>query len=410
MRLRVMVVDDEPDICTILTHILSTDHEVVTATNGLEALERLDRYEPDFIVMDVMMPVLDGIDTTRAIKKDIRYANVPVLFLTARKDNQAVREGLLAGGDVFLDKPFNPPDLLARMQDIVARFHLIPQRKKFTLDEITAYFESRGADGGPRNPETPTPRALAATPRPAGGAVRLPDPPTPAFAPRRPTGRGPDAANWDAAGVAPPAWPPAVEEHAPTSEQVARAAASARVPSVPVRATATAPRRRAQDVPFDATWVTTDGAALRRVRVLIVDDDRDILEYSRSVLEHDFDVIATTDSEAALDKIIAYQPDLLLLDITMPRLSGFHVAQLIRLNRRLRGAKILFVSSHTDRESVERAYRLGASEFVDKPFTPEQLARRVNDIVGRPDFKRARKRLDFAEICRREGSAAAGSA
>lgn len=322
-----MLVDDEPDIRTILSHILKPKYEVVTACNGLEALERLDRYEPDFIVMDVMMPVLDGFDTTRAVKKDMRFTNVPVLFLTARKDNQSVRDALLAGGEMYLEKPFSPPELLERIDEVIARHKLTPRPKRFRVEEIEAFYAQ----------SVPPPMVA-----PAGG---------------------------DSTGATPGTTP-------------------------------------AKGTPSDSlhSQERKERLAEPKIRVLIVDDDPDILGFARSVLEQDFEVITTTDSEASLDKIVAYQPDLLLLDITMPRLNGFHLAHLIRLNRRLRGSRIIFISSHTDRDSVERAFYLGASEFVEKPFTPEQLMRKVQDITSRPDFHRSRKRIDFREIQRRESA------
>ena len=161
--------------------------------------------------------------------------------------------------------------------------------------------------------------------------------------------------------------------------------------------------RAAAERPRSLTEQLAEAAAPPRVRVLAVDDDSDTVEFMRSLLHEEFEFIGTTDSLEAPDKIIAYQPDILLLDINMPRLNGFHLSRLIRLNRRLRGAKVVFVSSRSDRESVEQAFKLGASEFIEKPFTPEQLRRKLQDVTRRPDFQRIKKRVDFREVMRREG-------
>src|SRR5690606_33207033 len=139
-RLRIMVVEDEPDIGVIIMQMLSGQYEVVHAANGLEALERLNWYQPDLTIMDLMMPVLDGFDTTRAIKKDNDYATMPVMFLTARKDNKAVREALMAGGDVYLEKPFDPPELLVRLSEMIQRTNLVPTPKRYTLEQIKNHF------------------------------------------------------------------------------------------------------------------------------------------------------------------------------------------------------------------------------------------------------------------------------
>jgi two-component system response regulator protein BraR/BceR len=134
-----------------------------------------------------------------------------------------------------------------------------------------------------------------------------------------------------------------------------------------------------------------------------VDDDADTVEFIGSLLRPDYEFIGTIDSTSAPDKIIAYQPDVLLLDINMPHLNGFHLSHLIRLNKRLKGAKVIFVSSRSDRESVEQAFRLGACEFIEKPFTPDQLRRKILEVIQRPDFQRNKKRVDYRELQRREG-------
>jgi len=139
-KIRIMVVEDEPDIGLIVSEILRAKYEVLVAKNGLEALERIGRYEPDCAVMDLMMPVLDGFDTTRAIRKDATFANMPVLFLTARKDNQAVREALMAGGDVYLEKPFHPPELMLRVDEVIAKNNLQPKRRKHTMTDVVRFF------------------------------------------------------------------------------------------------------------------------------------------------------------------------------------------------------------------------------------------------------------------------------
>lgn len=311
-KIRVMIVDDEPDLAITVGELLKPTFEVVVATNGLEALDRIDNYEPDFIIMDVMMPVLNGFDTTRAIKKDARFAKVPVLFLTARTDNRAVREGMLSGADMYLEKPFSPDDLLERIEELLTRQHVIPAEKHMSIAEIERLY-------GP----------------PQGLAVE-----EPAYEPSTPLS---------------------------LSEQMAQASVEP------------------------------------HVRILVVDDDIDIINYVKTILRNEFEVIGTSDSETAPDKIMAYQPDILLLDIIMPKLSGFHLANLIRINKRLRGAKIVFLSTHLDPESIEKAYELGATDFIEKPFSPDQLRNKLHEIVKKPDFQRMRKRLDYREVLRREG-------
>jgi DNA-binding response OmpR family regulator len=154
-----------------------------------------------------------------------------------------------------------------------------------------------------------------------------------------------------------------------------------------------------------AQKVPGTGSVAGRLRLLCIDDDMDLLGLYDSILSKYYEVITTIDSEAAPEKIIAYQPDVILLDVQMPRLNGIHLMHLIRLNRRLKGARIVYVSGLNDRETIQQLWRLGASEFIEKPFTAEILLRKLDNVVRHPDFQQSRKRLDYREVCRREGRA-----
>lgn len=353
-KIRVMIVDDEVDLAAVLAQLLSDRFEVVLAANGLEALERIDRYEPEVIVMDVMMPVLDGFDTTRAIKKNAKFANVPVLFLTARTDNRSVREGLLSGGEIYLQKPFVPDIFMSRIDELISRNHVQPRAHSYTVDEIEAFYRGE--------PDTTASQQRA---EPAQDVHSGPVPVTIALH-------------------------PTVSTQQQTAPLTSGSASSRNTTGSSVGG------MRLTDKLAEAT-------AEPRLRVLIVDDEADIVKYIKSVLAQNFEVIGTTDSESAPDKILSYQPDILLLDINMPRLNGFHLSQLIRLNKRLRGSKVIFVSSRSDRESVEQAFKVGASDFLEKPFTPEQLRRKISEVTRKPDFARIKKRITYSEILRREG-------
>jgi DNA-binding response OmpR family regulator len=360
--LRILCVDDDPDILQLIADTLRERYEVVTCCNGLEALEEVDHIQPDLIITDVMMPGLNGIDTVRAIKKDAAYASTPVMYLTAKSDNATMREGLIAGGDFFMEKPFLPGQLLERVRRFIEDQRVRPRPK--------ATDAGQGTGNRRRHPGS------APVPAKDGSAVR------PLLA--SPLGDLPAGGKDPTALVRPPSDKSmGTLNDSPPSPGTIVAGASGR----------------------SLSQQLADAAQEPKLRILCVDDDTDLLEYYQTILEQRFEVITTMDSEAAPDKILAYQPDLVLLDIQMPRLNGLHLVYLIRLNRRLRGARIIFVSGRNDRETVQRAWRLGASEFVEKPFTPEQLLRKIDCVVNHPEFTRIRKRLDYREVLRREGRA-----
>jgi DNA-binding response OmpR family regulator len=116
---RVLVVDDESSIRQLLVDVFTfAGAEVFTAANGQLALQQLGTVQPDLIILDLVMPVLDGWETCRSIR---RASPVPVLLLSALTDDPTIVRGLNAGADGYVSKPFNPQVLLARARALLRR-------------------------------------------------------------------------------------------------------------------------------------------------------------------------------------------------------------------------------------------------------------------------------------------------
>ena len=116
----IVVVDDEPSIRELLVASLHfAGFEVNTAASGSEAIEVIEKVQPDLIVLDVMLPDIDGFTVTRRIRQE--GINAPVLFLTARDDTQDKIMGLTVGGDDYVTKPFSPKELVARIKAVMRR-------------------------------------------------------------------------------------------------------------------------------------------------------------------------------------------------------------------------------------------------------------------------------------------------
>lgn len=117
---RILVVDDDRDIVAALEIYLTTSgYEVSKAYNGREALEILDREPVDLILMDIMMPQLDGLAATERVRA---RSNVPILFLTAKSEDVDLIRGLNVGADDYITKPFKPMEVLARVKSHLRRY------------------------------------------------------------------------------------------------------------------------------------------------------------------------------------------------------------------------------------------------------------------------------------------------
>ncbi|CAA9372396.1 MAG: diguanylate cyclase/phosphodiesterase (GGDEF & EAL domains) with PAS/PAC sensor(s) [uncultured Gemmatimonadetes bacterium] len=116
-RTRILVVDDVPDNVDILDARLSSrGYLVVTATNGQEALDRVHGEAPHLILCDVMMPVIDGFEVSRRIKSDTSLPFIPIILVTAKDTAEDIVEGLEAGADDYISKPYNFKELEARVR------------------------------------------------------------------------------------------------------------------------------------------------------------------------------------------------------------------------------------------------------------------------------------------------------
>ena len=117
----VVVADDERDIADLLTlNLVLEGYRVETVYDGGAALEAVRTLEPDFVVLDVMMPVMDGLDVLRTLKADEATQDIPVVMLTAKAGDDDVWAGWQAGASYYLTKPFDLEDLIRYLRHLEA--------------------------------------------------------------------------------------------------------------------------------------------------------------------------------------------------------------------------------------------------------------------------------------------------
>ncbi|HSK47943.1 MAG TPA: response regulator [Coriobacteriia bacterium] len=114
---RILAVDDEPHILRLVSFSLTArGFEVLEATDGLAAIETAEREHPDLILMDVMMPVLDGYEACRRIKANPETTDIPIVMLSAKSQKAEQAVGLEAGALDYITKPFTPKDLVEQVR------------------------------------------------------------------------------------------------------------------------------------------------------------------------------------------------------------------------------------------------------------------------------------------------------
>ncbi len=132
----VLVVDDTPDNIMLVNEVLKDTYKVKVATNGKTALEITRKTLPDIILMDVMMPVMNGYEACRQLKKDKKFEDIPLIFVTAKSDEENEKKGLALGAADFIIKPINPSILKARI-----RTHLALKRSRDILKNQNQYLD-----------------------------------------------------------------------------------------------------------------------------------------------------------------------------------------------------------------------------------------------------------------------------
>lgn len=132
---RILVVDDDKEIAFAIAKLLETEgYQTVTANNGLEALDVLMANKIDLIILNIMMPKLDGLSATMKIREK---SNIPILVLSAKSEDSDKILGLSIGADDYITKPYNPLELLARVRSHLRRFMVLGSKNIANADMIT---------------------------------------------------------------------------------------------------------------------------------------------------------------------------------------------------------------------------------------------------------------------------------
>lgn len=135
---KILIVDDEPDVLELVEYNLrKAGFEVVTATNGAEALKEARDARPDLIVLDVMMPEIDGLEVSKLLRGDASISDVPIIMLTAKAGEIDRVLGLELGADDYLTKPFSPRELLLRIKNLLGRPRTTPDRDVIQVGSLS---------------------------------------------------------------------------------------------------------------------------------------------------------------------------------------------------------------------------------------------------------------------------------
>jgi len=120
LKRRILVIEDEKEMLeAVRLRLEANSYEVISASDGAEGLSQARSEKPDLIVMDIMLPKMDGFTVCRMLKFDENYKNTPIIMLTARTQEMDVARGKEMGADAYLTKPFKSEELLAKIKELI---------------------------------------------------------------------------------------------------------------------------------------------------------------------------------------------------------------------------------------------------------------------------------------------------
>jgi len=121
MSKKILVVDDEPAILLMVaSRLKANNYDVATAQDGNAALELINHFNPDLILIDVMMPPPDGFTVCKTLKNDDAFKHIPIILLTAKAGEKELQEYMGCGADDYITKPYQPEDLIAKVEKYIS--------------------------------------------------------------------------------------------------------------------------------------------------------------------------------------------------------------------------------------------------------------------------------------------------
>lgn len=365
--------DDDPDVRAVVASALRPDYEVVEAMDGLDALHKIENYQPDFAIIDAIMPLMDGFELCESIRRHDQFRAIPVIFLSAHSRQEDIKKGYASGANLYLTKPIDPLRVIKNIEFTIDHDRLHPRPKRHTigeLKEIDQLNKRRAAEAPP--PPPPPPRYKPERRQWNLGADEEPEP-----EPVRPA-------------RAERFTPPPVEEEELVEAQIEDEAFEYEPAGEEMRPQ---PGEDTEEVQMP------DGPA---ARIMIVENEDDSRELMELTLRRTYEVTTARDGLEAVQNIVQYQPDILMIDIMMPRMNGYQLLQSLRRNPAYKKLPVIVVSAKASKRDREYVERLGANAFVAKPFDVQDLLDAVAVVTSDPEFKIAAKRIPIVEIVEQE--------
>jgi diguanylate cyclase (GGDEF)-like protein len=426
----VLVVDDDPISIEIIGHALQAIAEVCFSSNGPDALTQVLEQRPDLVLLDVLMPEMDGIAVCETLKADPRTRDIPVVFVTAATNETDEAKGLLAGAVEYVTKPIRPALLAARVRNLLelkrrrdqvglespiddvtglASRHqleetMVAEWRRATrsgrpmsfaliaLDDLQQVEDLYGARGATDYLRLVGEALSVALPKPGDLMTRFSMDRFAALLPETDESGAAETAERLREAVERLRLPAARGPGGRITVSVGAATAHPAAAPSPSDLITQASRRLDEVVRLGGNHsqagVPAPPPALRHSagrrggdsvgRLFIVDDDpTSIAVLTELGLRGGYEVQVAHDAAEALSAVGSSRPDVILMDVEMPGTDGFEACRRLKANSSTADIPIIFLSGLTNPAEKLRAFAAGGADYVGKPFEPEEVLARV---------------------------------
>ena len=381
VRKKVIYVDDFSHCLMTVKDNLKKYYEIYAASSVEKMYEILEHITPEIILLDINMPEVDGFEALKQLKSDERYSSIPVIFLTGETGKDSVVKGLKLGAADYVSKPFSVFDLIERIEKQISTEEYIEEedsRKKIVyVDDINYSLISLRARLKEHYEVYPVQRAdklFEVLERITPSLILLDI-------------NMPGMSGYDV---------------------IKRLKSDKKLAEIPVIFLTSNHNKESAIKCFKlgaADYITkpfTDSYLVQRIRLQLNPDTRrkswreenfrktlfyvDDVNYSlvslKSRLKEQYEVFVLNSVSRMFDLLERVIPDLILMDINMPEMNGFEAIRKLKRDIRYSAIPVIFLTSEDGKESMLKGFAFGAADYISKPFTNEDLIKRIENQIS----------------------------
>jgi len=402
----VLVVEDNEDVREHIKNSLRFDFRIVEAGDGDDGIRQAIQLVPDLVISDIMMPIKDGLQLCGTLKNDIATSHIPIILLTARVSDEYIIQGLNAGANDYITKPFSTQVLSARVQNLIElcaqmqmRHMLRMELQQENLNESdmddqfmkqleiileanlsTANFNVDALSRELKMSQATLYRKLHAltgdTPTRYIRSYRI----------KR-------SAQIIAAGGNTPIADIALSVGFPDRSYFARCFKNqfhclpSDYPYVGFKASDPSVEAMQTDS-MTATPITEENTPTEKINkidaiplILVVEDNQDARTFIRKALEPKYRVEEAVDGAEGIKKALALIPDMIISDVMMPDTDGFELCRQLKKHISTSHVPIVLLTAKVSEDSVVKGLKQGADDYITKPFNTEILLTRIDNLI-----------------------------